>query len=67
MFDFKKVFCESDFNARVPEVLGMKGSIGPFEVETLSNHKVRLSYNMGSLGIRSLFAGKRIKLRALGH
>jgi hypothetical protein len=63
MFDFKKEFCQTDFNARVPEILGMNGRTGPFEVKTLSNQKVKISYKMANAGLRGLFGGKRIKLR----
>jgi hypothetical protein len=63
VFDFQEQFCHQGFNGRIPEILGLNGSTGPFDVKTLSNRKVRVSYNMGSAGFRPLFGGKRVKVR----
>lgn len=60
---FEKEFCHPGFNGRIPEIFGMNGSTGQFDVKTLSNHKMRVSYNMPSVAFRPVYGGKRMKLR----
>jgi hypothetical protein len=60
-FDWKSITCY-DYDARFP-LLTASGKAGPFKIHRISENQGILSYSMASVGFKTLFSNKKMKLR----
>lgn len=63
-FDLEKELCTT-FDARIPDISKSRNNFtnGPFQIRKLSNTKGAIIYALRSRGFRTVFGGKKVKLR----